>query len=460
MFTPRSAQQPSRVARVAAREPDHDPAPRRVLRRARCEYVGIGIDADQRHAARAAADLHELGSGAAADVGDHVALARRELGQQRAPPARSAREHDDERVVEPELRRGRDVVALVRVLTRAACARTPTPTRTGRGSAPTRGRTRASRAPSRRRRGQSGSRAWPGSPSRANAIQASRMRRESRCAAGEAPSVRRRIPSRSVPNTNGSSMPVAGAEPAADQRRPPREQITPHGHAELGEPVGRALRRVVEDAVALDRLPEPRRRAAPAPRARGTPRAPRRPRCSLPSWRASRRRTSASARRAAARIEQREQAPLVAVAAHERRHARDVAAVERLERGARQEVAVDARLPRHEPLPDPESASRRSAARAGSRARARIAQRLGVVGRRARARRGTAPRPARPAPRWRRGAARRSAGSRGGTGRARAGVASSVPTLMPPADSPKIVTFPGSPPNAAMLSRTHSSAAI
>ena len=32
---------------------------------------------------------------------------------------------------------------------------------------------------------------------------------------------------------------------------------------------------------------------------------------------------------------------------------------------------------------------------------------------------------------------------------------SSVPTLMPPADSPKIVTLPGSPPKAAMLSRTH-----
>ena len=38
------------------------------------------------------------------------------------------------------------------------------------------------------------------------------------------------------------------------------------------------------------------------------------------------------------------------------------------------------------------------------------------------------------------------------------GVPMSVPTLMPPADSPKIVTLLGSPPNAAMLSRTHSSA--
>ena len=32
-------------------------------------------------------------------------------------------------------------------------------------------------------------------------------------------------------------------------------------------------------------------------------------------------------------------------------------------------------------------------------------------------------------------------------------------TAPPPADSPKIVTRPGSPPNVAMLSRTHSSAA-
>ena len=39
-----------------------------------------------------------------------------------------------------------------------------------------------------------------------------------------------------------------------------------------------------------------------------------------------------------------------------------------------------------------------------------------------------------------------------------AGNASRVPTLIPPADSPKIVTRPGSPPNAAMLSRTHSRA--
>ena len=41
-----------------------------------------------------------------------------------------------------------------------------------------------------------------------------------------------------------------------------------------------------------------------------------------------------------------------------------------------------------------------------------------------------------------------------------AGAARSTPTLIAPADSPKIVTWSGSPPNAAMLSRTHSSAAI
>ena len=43
---------------------------------------------------------------------------------------------------------------------------------------------------------------------------------------------------------------------------------------------------------------------------------------------------------------------------------------------------------------------------------------------------------------------------------AASGVAMSVFTLQEPADSPKIVTRSGSPPNAAMLSRTHSSAAI
>ena len=40
-----------------------------------------------------------------------------------------------------------------------------------------------------------------------------------------------------------------------------------------------------------------------------------------------------------------------------------------------------------------------------------------------------------------------------------AGMANSVDTLMAPADSPKIVTWSGSPPNEAMLSRTHSTAA-
>jgi len=40
-----------------------------------------------------------------------------------------------------------------------------------------------------------------------------------------------------------------------------------------------------------------------------------------------------------------------------------------------------------------------------------------------------------------------------------AGTASKAVTLMAPADSPKIVTLLGSPPKAAMLSRTHRNAA-
>ena len=55
---------------------------------------------------------------------------------------------------------------------------------------------------------------------------------------------------------------------------------------------------------------------------------------------------------------------------------------------------------------------------------------------------------------------RRSAGSRRVNSPRAAGVPSSVPTLAAPADSPKTVTRSGSPPNAAMQSRTHSSAAI
>jgi hypothetical protein len=39
------------------------------------------------------------------------------------------------------------------------------------------------------------------------------------------------------------------------------------------------------------------------------------------------------------------------------------------------------------------------------------------------------------------------------------GIASSVQTFAPPPDWPMIVTLPGSPPKAATLSRTHSSAA-
>ena len=39
------------------------------------------------------------------------------------------------------------------------------------------------------------------------------------------------------------------------------------------------------------------------------------------------------------------------------------------------------------------------------------------------------------------------------------GIAESTHTFAPPPDWPMIVTFPGSPPKLAMLSRTHSSAA-
>ena len=53
---------------------------------------------------------------------------------------------------------------------------------------------------------------------------------------------------------------------------------------------------------------------------------------------------------------------------------------------------------------------------------------------------------------------RRSARWRGGRGRAARGERSSIATFVPPADSPKIVTLPGSPPNAATFSCTHASA--
>jgi hypothetical protein len=81
------------VARITAREAGHDARVRQLPPRA-VQHVRIGIDADQRHAARAAADLHELRPRAAADVGDHVPLARGDLREQRSAPPRRAREHD------------------------------------------------------------------------------------------------------------------------------------------------------------------------------------------------------------------------------------------------------------------------------------------------------------------------------------------------------------------------------
>ncbi len=63
-------------------------------------------------------------------------------------------------------------------------------------------------------------------------------------------------------------------------------------------------------------------------------------------------------------------------------------------------------------------------------------------------------------PRRRRRSTRRSGRWRDGTGPRASGDAMRLCTDIPPADCPAIVTRAGSPPNAAMLSRTHRSAAI
>ena len=104
------------------------------------------------------------------------------------------------------------------------------------------------------------------------------------------------------------------------------------------------------------------------------------------------------------------------------------------------------------------SEARSCASRIASRGASRSdAQRVSPASRRARASSASAARAARSgldtlcaAPLWRI--------ARWKSGRAD-GVPSSVPTLIAPADSPNTVTFAGSPPKAAMCSRTKRSAA-
>ena len=137
--------------------------------------------------------------------------------------------------------------------------------------------------------------------------------------------------------------------------------------------------------------------------------------------------------------------------------------------GAGHDLAVDDRLPRHrgrrprpgpsDPGPGPRAARPSARACAASRRSTPTAAIASRVGRHAELL-GEVPGDA-PRVRGRasRGAPPRSAGSPAGTAPRRAGIASSTPMLIAPADSPKTVTLPGSPPKAEMFSRTHSSAA-
>src|SRR5258705_2452295 len=110
---------------------------------------------------------------------------------------------------------------------------------------------------------------------------------------------------------------------------------------------------MMEDAVALHRFPEPRGRSAAA--RRRAIHLEHRVRLRLAAELARDPPAQVRLREPpAARIEEREQAPLVAIAADQRGYARDLAAVERFERRARQGIAIHARLPGHERLPDPE----------------------------------------------------------------------------------------------------------
>ena len=153
-----------------------------------------------------------------------------------------------------------------------------------------------------------------------------------------------------------------------------------------------------------------------------------------------------------------EQRGLVLVGADDQRHRMRPALAGQLDRIVGHEVAVDDRRERqragaaHRHIVEQRLAtprrSRRSAPRsAGRRRRCRTpsASRNCSATRRARARR----RPTWPAS---------SARSRRENSPAAAGLASSVVTMPAPADSPNSVTRPGSPPNAAMLSRTQCSA--
>ena len=243
---------------------------------------------------------------------------------------------------------------------------------------------------------------------------------------------------------------------AAERRRLPREEVHPHRtvrELRLGEPDGRDAeharrsRASVQSScgVASGRRGAVARRRSPARVA--DPRSRTRPRC------------RASSRSASVGIEHVEQRHLVRGSCR-RAGARPPALPggDRVERRLREHVAVDDGLERKRAARRPRRRTRASRGddRVHRDARSSASTSPGFTPSRSIERRAIVGRALARRPPRRRAALRDRLVEQAARRRA---VPSSVPTLPPPADSPKIVTWSGSPPNAAMQSRTHSSAA-
>ena len=317
--------------------------------------------------------------------------------------------------------------------------------RPGRGRARSAGR-RASSGGRASKRGQAGRPAWAGRPLRAKPSQAPVAASARASASGPLPAnfSAPGVPIR--PKTKGTSMPWQAPRRPPKQRRLPGEEVGEGALAVGALGLGEAHRGDAEQAVALDGGEELGGRGAGARLAVGAEDATR----SWPGARASRRRRSpaSSSCRDAGSI-MREEPPLVAGRADE-----DVHVLREARRGSRRSGRSGSARP---------STQGRKPMRQRVRRRRPPRSAPARRGSRRPARRG-APRGRRPAtPSSRQKSARTRAAASAvftvwaapliGTARSKrpwaAGMPSRQPTLIPPADSPKTVTFAGSPPKAA-----------
>ena len=161
--------------------------------------------------------------------------------------------------------------------------------------------------------------------------------------------------------------------------------------------------------------------------------------------------------RRARRREERERADLAAVESREQRHRRLLAALEDLDELARQDAGRrSCRTAGSPPAAAASVSSCASIARSAAMFARVRARRPGALPIRSDGRLAEAASPSARASR----SCRRFARSLSRTARAPAATPSGTSRSAPPADSPAIVTFDGSPPNAAMLRCTQRSASI